>query len=93
MSSITCRNRGCKFLRGLFCGNDFVFLNQYGQCKVWFNNDGQFRGQPLYPSEAKPIDATEQPFPHPENNKDFKENKNETENAVSAKNSEKREDN
>ena len=51
MSSIRCGNGQCKYNKGTFCGNDFAFLNHIGQCKVWFDDNGQWRGAPLYPAE------------------------------------------
>ena len=93
MSSIKCGNRNCKYLGGLFCGNEFAFLNQYGQCKVWFDDNGQFRGQPLYPSDGKPIEASEQRFPQQENNGTSEGNFNDSANATPSEENEKREDN
>lgn len=93
MSSITCGNRGCKWNGGLFCKNNFVFLNPYGQCKVWYDDNGQFRGQPLYPSESVPesVDTKKQPFP--QNFDTSEENKKETVNAVSAEKDESEKEN
>jgi hypothetical protein len=73
----------------LFCKQEFVHLDKLGRCKVWFGSDGLLRREPLYPAES--VESKKQPFP--KNLDTSEENKNETENAVSAENSEKREDN
>ena len=40
MSTIVC-NKNCQYRKAVFCGKDFVMLNQFGQCSEWFAKNGQ----------------------------------------------------
>ena len=63
MATVVC-NKDCQYRRAVFCGKDFVMLNQFGQCDIWFNKNGQMRMVPNYPAEPEPRAATEQESPH-----------------------------
>ena len=63
MSTIVC-NKNCQYRKAVFCGKDFVMLNQFGMCDIWFDKNGQMRMVPAYPAEPEPQDATEQELPH-----------------------------
>ena len=65
MATVVC-NKNCQYRRAVFCGKDFVMLNQFGQCDIWFNKNGQMRMVPNYPAEPEPQAATEQELPHEE---------------------------
>ena len=65
MSTIVC-NKDCQYRKAVFCGKDFVMLNSFGQCDIWFNKNGQMRMVPNYPAEPEPQAATEQELPHEE---------------------------
>lgn len=84
MSSIVCENRSCMYNGGWFCKNDFIFLNQIGQCKIWFNDNGTLRAEPLYPAEKSPPS---------QNSSVLKENGEETANAISTEKSESEKEN
>ena len=70
MSTIVC-NKDCQYRKAVFCGKDFVMLNQFGQCSEWFAKNGQpkvifdFNRQPTSnPSaDADSMDPTEQKQP------------------------------
>ena len=67
MSTIVC-NKNCQYRKAVFCGKDFVMLNQFGQCSEWFAKNGQpkiifdFNRQPTSNpfADAGSMDATEQ---------------------------------
>ena len=40
MSTVIC-NKNCQYRKAVFCGKDFVILNQFGQCSEWFAKNGQ----------------------------------------------------
>ena len=63
MATVVC-NKDCKYRKAVFCGRDFTMLNQFGQCDIWFNKNGQMRMVPNYPAEPEPRAATEQESPH-----------------------------
>ena len=63
MATVVC-NKDCQYRRAVFCGKDFVMLNQFGQCDIWFNKNGQMRMVPNYSAEPEPQAATEQKPPH-----------------------------
>ena len=65
MSTVVC-NKDCKYRKAVFCGKDFVMLNQFGMCNIWFDKNGQMRIVPNYPTEPEPQAATEQELPHEE---------------------------
>ena len=65
MSTIVC-NKDCQYRKAVFCGKDFVMLNSFGQCDIWFNKNGQMRMVPNYSAEPEPQAATEQELPHEE---------------------------
>ena len=65
MATVVC-NKNCQYRKAVFCGKDFVMLNQFGQCDIWFNKNGQMRMVPNYPAEPEPQAATEQELPHEE---------------------------
>ena len=65
MATVVC-NKDCKYRRAVFCGRDFVMLNQFGMCNIWFDKNGQMRMVPNYPTEPEPQAATEQELPHEE---------------------------
>ena len=62
MATVVC-NKDCQYRKAVFCGKDFVMLNQFGQCSEWFAKNGQpkiifdFNRQPTSNPFA---DATEQ---------------------------------
>ena len=67
MSTIVC-NKNCQYRKAVFCGKDFVMLNQFGQCSEWFAKNGQpkiifdFNRQTTSNpfADASSMDATEQ---------------------------------
>ena len=67
MSTIVC-NKNCQYRKAVFCGKDFVMLNQFGQCSEWFAKNGQpkiifdFNRQSTSNpfADAGSMDATEQ---------------------------------
>ena len=73
MSTIVC-NKNCQYRKAVFCGKDFVMLNQFGQCSEWFAKNGQpkiifdFNRQATSNSfaDAGSMDATEQKPPQQE---------------------------
>ena len=65
MATVVC-NKNCQYRKAVFCGKDFVMLNSFGQCDIWFNKNGQMRMVPNYPAEPEPQAATEQELPHEE---------------------------
>ena len=70
MSTIVC-NKDCQYRKAVFCGKDFVMLNSFGQCDIWFNKNGQMRMVPNYPAEPEPQAATEQELPHEEKSEEL----------------------
>ena len=58
---VVCGNQNCQLRGSKFCNRDFTMLNQFGQCKVWFFDNGQMRPQPWYP-----IIEEVQPQPEPQ---------------------------
>ena len=38
----------CRYRKGVYCGLDFVMLNNFGQCGVWFDKRGGRRINPDY---------------------------------------------
>ena len=40
MATVVC-NKNCQYRKAVFCGKDFVMLNQFGQCSEWFAKNGQ----------------------------------------------------
>ena len=73
MSTIVC-NKNCQYRKAVFCGKDFVMLNQFGQCSEWFAKNGQpkiifdFNRQTTSNpfADANSMDATEQKPPQQE---------------------------
>lgn len=65
MATVVC-NKDCQYRKAVFCGKDFVMLNQFGMCDIWFNKNGQMRMVPNYPTEPEPQATTEQELPHEE---------------------------
>ena len=73
MSTIVC-NKNCQYRKAVFCGKDFVMLNQFGQCSEWFAKNGQpkiifdFNRQSTSNpfADASSMDATEQKPPQQE---------------------------
>lgn len=63
MATVVC-NRDCKYRKAVFCGKDFVMLNQFGQCDIWFDKNGRMRMVPAYPAEPEPRAATKQKPPN-----------------------------
>ena len=63
MATVVC-NKDCQYRKAAFCGKDFVMLNQFGMCDIWFDKNGQMRMVPNYPAEPEPRAATEQESPH-----------------------------
>lgn len=47
MADVIC-NKNCKYRKAVYCGLDFTMLNDFGQCVVWFNRDGNLRVKPDY---------------------------------------------
>jgi hypothetical protein len=47
MSTVVC-NKDCKYRKAMFCGQDFVMLNQFGQCVIWYYPNGSMRVTPDY---------------------------------------------
>ena len=70
MATVVC-NKKCQYRKAVFCGKDFVMLNQFGQCDIWFNKNGQMRMVPNYPAEPEPQAATEQELPHEEKSEEL----------------------
>lgn len=65
MATVVC-NKDCKYRKAVFCGKDFVMLNQFGMCDIWFDKNGRIRMVPAYPTEPEPQAATKQELPHEE---------------------------
>ena len=73
MSTVVC-NKNCQYRKAVFCGKDFVMLNQFGQCSEWFAKNGQpkiifdFNRQSTSNpfADASSMDATEQKSPQQE---------------------------
>lgn len=42
--------QACKYKKSVYCGLDFVMLNDFGQCSIWFNKSGERRINPDYRS-------------------------------------------
>ena len=67
MATVVC-NKDCKYRKAVFCGKDFIMLNQFGQCSEWFAKNGQpkiifdFNRQSTSNpfADANSMDATEQ---------------------------------
>lgn len=70
MATVVC-NKDCQYRKAVFCGKDFVMLNQFGMCDIWFNKNGQMRMVPNYPAEPEPQAATEQELPHEEKSEEL----------------------
>lgn len=85
MATVIC-NKDCQYRKAVFCGKDFVMLNSFGQCDIWFNKNGQMRMVPNYPAEPEPQAATEQELPHEEKSKgpDTSERNNENDENTEA---------
>lgn len=47
-------SRPCKYRKAVFCGLTFTMLNQFGQCLVWFDRNGNVRMAPDYRYDAAP---------------------------------------
>ena len=70
MATVVC-NKNCQYRKAVFCGKDFVMLNQFGQCSEWFAKNGQpkiifdFNRQSTSNpfADASSMDATEQKSP------------------------------
>lgn len=62
MATVVC-NKDCQYRKAAFCGKDFVMLNQFGMCDIWFDKNGRIRMVPAYPAEPEPQAATEQKSP------------------------------
>ena len=62
MATVVC-NKDCKYRKAVFCGKDFVMLNQFGMCNIWFDKNGRMRMVPAYPAEPEPQAATKQESP------------------------------
>ena len=58
MATVVC-NKDCQYRKAAFCGKDFVMLNQFGMCDIWFDKNGRIRMVPAYPAESEPQAATE----------------------------------
>lgn len=43
----------CRYRKGVYCGLDFVMLNNFGQCEVWFDKRGGRRAIPDYREESR----------------------------------------
>lgn len=52
MSTTVC-SKPCKYRKAVFCGRDFIMLNQFGMCDIWFDKNGQMRMVPNYPAEPE----------------------------------------
>ena len=65
MATVVC-NKDCKYRKAVFCGKDFVMLNQFGMCDIWFDKNGRIRRVPDYSAESEPQAATEQKLPREE---------------------------
>ena len=83
MSTVVC-NKDCRYRKAVFCGKDFVMLNQFGMCDIWFNKNGQMRMVPNYPAEPEPQAATEQELPHEEKSEDQNTSEKNNENDENA---------
>ena len=83
MSTVVC-NKDCKYRKAVFCGKDFVMLNQFGMCNIWFDKNGQMRMVPNYPVEPEPQAATEQELPHEEKSEDQNTSEKNNENDENA---------
>ena len=73
MATVVC-NKDCQYRKAVFCGKDFVMLNQFGQCSEWFAKNGQpkiifdFNRQATSNpfADVGSMDATEQKSPQQE---------------------------
>lgn len=70
MATVVC-NKDCRYRKAVFCGRDFIILNQFGMCDIWFDKNGQMRMVPAYPVEPEPQAATEQESPHLEKSEEL----------------------
>ena len=67
MATVVC-NKDCRYRKAVFCWRDFIMLNQFGMCDIWFDKNGQpkiisdFNRQPTSNpfADAGSMDATEQ---------------------------------
>ena len=50
--TIVC-SRPCKYRKAAFCGRTFTGINQFGQCLVWFNRNGNARTVPDYKNDTE----------------------------------------
>ncbi len=68
MATVVCKREGCKFKKGNFCRRAITFLNEFGECDIFFDKrNGQLRMAPLYDAGEEPYDAMGQQPPHKEN--------------------------
>lgn len=62
MATIVCGIPNCKYKNGgVYCGNDFTCLNNYGQCEIWYFKNGQPRPQPYYAEMQASGASSQQP--------------------------------
>ena len=54
---IVCGNLQCKYRgsTGGFCQLPYTFLNQFGQCSIWFDKNGLLYRVPRYPIDPEPV--------------------------------------
>lgn len=51
--NVICGQEECQYRKGVYCGLDFVMLNNFGQCEVWFDKRGGRRIIPDYRGENR----------------------------------------
>ena len=73
--TIVCSNKFCKYRKAVFCDSAFVGINQFGQCLVWFDRNGNRRRSPDYRSNVaqKQHDVKEKKETSPSDSKKFAE--------------------
>lgn len=73
--TIVCSNKSCKYRKAVFCGSPFVGINQFGQCLVWFDRNGNRRAVPDYRYEVaqKQHDVKEKKETSPSDSKESAE--------------------
>lgn len=67
MSTVVCKRENCKFKKGNFCRREITFINEFGECDIFFDRrNGQMRVSPLYDigeEPSKPHDVMEHQSP------------------------------
>ena len=57
MATIVCKREGCKFKKGNFCRREITFINEFGECDIFFDKrNGQLRRSPFYEVGEEPYE-------------------------------------